>query len=106
LNDKVDQTDGTSTTSDLESLSQKLGQLEVFDPVSQSKEPEDLLDQVIRYRNDTGEVKECMVVDYCISKLRGDWFVIMPVEHPDSFADLEEISATEMDDILAQQIQL
>jgi hypothetical protein len=57
------------------------------------------MDQVIQYRSDTGEVKECRVIDHGMSRLGGDWFLV-----EDSDDNLEEISGSEMDDILAQRI--
>jgi hypothetical protein len=98
-NDKLGQTNGTSTTSLPPNLPEHLRQ--ALEPVSQNKEPaEGLLDQVIQYRSDTGEVKECTVIDYTTSMLGGEWFRI--TEDPNG--NVMEISDSEMNDILTRRI--
>lgn len=67
---------------------------DVHDPL------EELLGQTIRYRQSKDSIlKECRVIDYGTSRLKGEWYCI---EHGDD--DEYEITANEMKAILASRV--
>ncbi|KZP04797.1 hypothetical protein FIBSPDRAFT_1054450 [Athelia psychrophila] len=72
-----------------------------FYPSLREEDPiEKLLGQTIRYRHHKDNaIRECRVMDYGTSRLKGEWYCIA---HNDD--DVDEITASEMKDILASRV--
>ncbi|KAF5344640.1 hypothetical protein D9756_011220 [Leucocoprinus leucothites] len=58
----------------------------------------ELINEVIRYRDGSGEVKECIVVDHGTTQLKGEFFVI--AHDIEGRSDCKEISIDELDALI------